>query len=252
MNEKNQNPLDAYSLTSKVFSDLLEITTDHLSINQETEIKTKSINLKYYRAIQNSLVSNISLENGNLKLPNMSQCNPSDPKCNPQPMMIQAFSLPKVLNTSNGDFLNISQSTTVSLSFYTEKKEKIKVENKGNFEILIKKDLNNFIIPEFKYINTTLNRSAFNSEKLIVNFLELENKNSSIHVQIKPAENLTTSYLVLIKFNEIPSLSKKKFEVFKALCPEDLIEDSFDIYYQVFSNMNNSIYYLKEKKWVLA
>lgn len=164
--------------------------------------------------------------------------------------MIQTFSMPIAVNGLNGKAVNITNSATVSLSYFTETNNKIKVNTENssgeNYEILIKKQLSPTEIPKFKFQNlTSLNYSL--NENLIFFGTNIANKNSSLHIQIKPL-NFSVSYLILLKYNQNPSLIKYSFDLSKVVCPgEDLIEYQNESYYQVFSSVNNTFTFLKEK-----
>ncbi|CAF0899284.1 unnamed protein product, partial [Brachionus calyciflorus] len=236
-NETSNSSIEILSSVSQIFNNLLNISSVHLGLNQESEVNTNSINLKFIKTDLNVVNKNISLENGDFKLPDSF----SSSELNKQ-FLIQTFSMAKPVIGQNGMQVNISDSSFVSLSFFnTENNREIPInfgeDTKIFFTVRIKRNLRNIEIPEFQIFNTT--KITVPLDKTIFFSFNVTNPNSSIHVQIKP-ENVSKAIIVLIKLNENPSFKLKVFDLFKIFCPNDLMIYNGTEFYQFFANMSTT------------
>ena len=216
----NNQRVEFFDMILKILNDILKIITKHLSISQQTEVNSPNIHYKTFRLVSTELNNKeIILSGGDLKISNNS--------INQMTTILQSFSIPHILYGINGKELNLDNSTLLSLSYFSESGEKLKVDN-GDFKIKIKRSAQNE--PEFIQYNQTNDTDP--TIKAIIYKTNLKDSNSSIIFQLKP-ENKTQSFLVLIKFNQNPSLLKRSYDLIFPLCPEMLINDTF---YQIFVN----------------
>ena len=124
-----------------------------------------------------------------------------------------------VFNGKNESF--VGSSGTVSLSFFDENRNKIKVSNS--------RTPIEFWIPREKYVESTkpfqfvhaLNITLSPYSKFIpFGFTINKVVNASLHIQIKPNDT-NLGYLALLKFNATPFLnsSYKDYDSFRIFCP---------------------------------
>ncbi|CAF1051923.1 unnamed protein product, partial [Brachionus calyciflorus] len=236
-NETSNSSIEILSSVSQIFNNLLNISSVHLGLNQESEVNTQSINLKFIKTDLNVVNKNISLEDGDFKLPDSFTSS----ELNKQ-FLIQTFSMSKPVIGQNGMQVNISDSSFVRLSFFnSENNREIPInfgENNENFfTVRIRRNLRNIKVPEFQIFNTTKNNVPL--DKTIFFSFNVTNPNSSIHVQIKP-ENVSKAIIVLIKFKENPSFKLKVYDLFKIFCPNDLMIYNGTEFYQFFANMSTT------------
>ncbi|CAF1033074.1 unnamed protein product, partial [Brachionus calyciflorus] len=239
-NETTNSSIESLISVSQIFNNLLDISSVHLGLNQESEVNTQSINLKFIKTDLNVVNKNISLENGDFKLPDSF----TSTELNKQ-FIIQTFSMPKPIIGQNGIQVNISDSSFVSLSFFnTENNNEVPIDNGNNtqqyFEVRLKRNSRNIKIPDFQIINTS--NITMPLDKTIFFSFNVTNPNSSIHVQIKP-ENVSKAIIILIKFNENPSFKLKVYDLFKIFCPNDLMIYNGTEFYQFFANMSTTTNY---------
>lgn len=219
-NCQDEKCLLLFNLVQKLLNDLLKIVNKHLRISQKIEILTFNLHYKILRLNSKELENkSIYLSNGEFKL--------SNKQLKHETTTLQSFSFPRILLGSNGKEKNLENSSMISLSYYSDTSEKIKIDNQS-FRIKIKQKFQNE--PEF----IQYNESNFTDPtiKAIIYKINLLDSNSSINFQIKP-ENKSQSFLVLIKFNKNPSLLYRSYDMIFPLCPEMLKENKF---YQIFIN----------------
>ena len=80
-NETSNKSTEGLSAVSKIFNDLLNISATHLGLNQESEVKTNCINLKFIRTSSDTMSNNINLDNGGFKVPDITNCSQNDLEC---------------------------------------------------------------------------------------------------------------------------------------------------------------------------
>lgn len=237
-NETTNKSIEGLNTVSDMFNKLLNISSEHLGLNQESEVKTKNVNLKFLKSSTQNVEKNINLENGQFKLPNLTKCQ--NDKCHDNRILLQSFSMPKPILGTNGDQFKLSGSSLVSLSLFDESNQEIKMNSSDRFfEIRIKKDTSQ-ISSEFKFVQTFDLKSKI--EKIVWFSFNVSNPWSSVHVQIKPI-NDSKAILALLKFNSDPSFKQKIFDLFRIFCPNDLIESNGTELYQFFVNMSTTAQY---------
>lgn len=216
----NNERVEFFNMILTVLNDILKIITKHLSISQQTEVNSSNIHYQTIRLVSTELNNKeINLSGGNLKIANNH--------LNQMTTILQSFSIPHMLYGINGKELNLDNSTLLSLSYFSESNEKLKVAN-GDFRIKIKRNVQNE--PEFIQYNQSNDTDP--TIKAIIYKTNLKDSNSSIIFQLKP-ENKNQSFLILIKFNQNPSLLKRSYDLIFPLCPKMLKNDTF---YQIFVN----------------
>ncbi|RNA44725.1 polycystin-1-like isoform X1 [Brachionus plicatilis] len=238
-NDTTNKSIEGLNSVSQMFNKLLNVSSDHLGFNQESEVKTKNVNLKFIKSSMDGIKKNINLDNGQFKLPNLTKCQ--NEKCNSDKILLQSFSVPKPILGTNGDQLKLSGSSLVSLSLFDESSQQLSMNSSENFfQIRIKKDSSQ-ISPDFQMVQTNNLSNQF--EKIVWFSFNVSNPRSSIHVQIKP-ENDSKAILALLKFNEDPSFKEKIFDLFEIFCPRHLKEYNDSMFYQFFVNMSTTASYL--------
>ncbi|RNA05799.1 polycystic kidney disease 1-like 2 [Brachionus plicatilis] len=212
----------------KILNDLLKTISKHLSISQRTEVLTSNMHYKSLRLLSAELdQQEIFLSDGQLKLTNNHN--------NQLTTILQSFSIPNILNGINGEQLNLDNSSLVSLSYHSDTSEEIKINN-ADFRIKIKRNVKN----EPEFIQYNISNDTDPTIKVIIYKINLQNSNSSIIFQIKP-ENKSQSFLVMVKFNQNPSLTFRLYDMMFSLCSDMLINDTF---YQIFINSSTVKSYL--------
>ncbi|RNA19749.1 polycystic kidney disease 1-like 2 [Brachionus plicatilis] len=220
-NLKSDNILDTYQSTSSVLDSLVNVSSLHLSMNHETEIKSKSIQVKIGRISAEQVANkNLSLEAGQFTLPQLNVTN--------SVLMIRGFSMPRIIANKN-PLLN--NSKVVSLSIFDQQNQEININN-SNFRIKIKRDQN-----ESHFKNFTPN----SQEKFAIIQVDLADSNSTINLQVKPAND--SSYIVLVGFGSRPSFESFTYDQIEILCQHDLNLDS----YQISLNANTIKKFLAKK-----
>ncbi|CAF0988120.1 unnamed protein product, partial [Brachionus calyciflorus] len=236
VNSKNStiNLFEFFESINILLNKLVEISSQHLSLNQETQIKSNNIDFKITRLesikMKNKL---LKLESGEIKLPERKDSGI---------FMIKTFSLPKILKSNDQ---SLRESPMISMSYFNQNSE-LKVTD-TLFEIKIKIDKNNE--PEFIFFNSSLmNFSNFTSNQNSICFTtQLYNANSSFNLHLKPL-NEVKAYIILIKFNEIPSFTKKIYDLVYFMCQSELIEDNNNTYYHVYMNLSIISKFFKSNK----
>lgn len=234
-NQTTNSSIEGLNIVSNIFNKLLNVSADHLGFNQESQVKTKNVNLKFIKSTTDTINKNINLENGQFKLPNLTNCE--NEKCNNDKILVQSFSMPKPVIGINGDALSLQDSSLVSLSFFDDNNQEVLMDNSDRyFEIRIKKNSSK-ISSSFKYVQTDKLESRI--EKIIWLKFNVSNPKSSIHIQIK-TDNDSKAILALLKFNSDPSFKDEIFDIFKIFCPDDLKEYDGSKFYQIFVNMSTT------------
>ena len=169
------------------------------------------------------------------------------------------------LGGNNGDNeTNIQSSRSISFGLYNSKSDEIKVNNLSSSKLIyfwISKD-SSVQIDSYQYIdilnytiNTSINSSYLNSSDgikqnkyklqngFLINGFKLSSlkSNVSIHIQIKPPKNKSSSYLTLLKYGDNPSFATNYYDSINIFCPQDLIKpnnNGDESYYLVFENMS--------------
>jgi hypothetical protein len=154
-------------------------------------------------------------------------------------------------NGDNGT--NIRSSRSIEFAIYNgDNGNEIQVNNLTSkpIDLWISKDPNVSIDP-FEYINVlndtltssnSSNKYILESGFLLIGF-KLSNlkSNVSIHVQIKPSMNKSSSYLTLLKYGDNPLFTTNYYDSLNIFCPQDLIkpnQNGDDSYYLIFENMS--------------
>lgn len=237
-NQTANNSIEGLNIVSNIFNKLLNVSADHLGLNQESQVKTKNVNLKFLKSTTDSINKNINLENGQFKLPNLTNCE--NEKCDDDKILVQSFSMPKPVLGINGDELSLKDSSLVSLSFFDDNNQEVLMNSSDRFfEIRIKKDSSKF---STSFRNFDTKKLSKQIEKLIWFKFNVSNPKSSIHVHIK-TDNYSTAIIALLKFNEDPSFKDGIFDIFKIFCPDDLKEYDDSGYFQFFVDMSTTAKY---------
>jgi hypothetical protein len=154
----------------------------------------------------------------------------------------------------NGDNeTNIQWSRSIEFAIYNgDNGNEIQVHNLTSkpIDLWISKDPNVPIDP-FEYINVlndtltssnSSNKYILESGFLLIGFkLSNPKSNVSIHVQIKPPMNKSSSYLTLLKYGDNPLFATNYYDSINIFCPQDLIktnQNGDDSYYLIFENMS--------------
>ena len=130
--------------------------------------------------------------------------------------------------------IDISSSSTLALTYYDKNYTTLQINNLKNlihFQIPRNTEplFDSYKLINVSSLNTSLNMNGF------INFALKTNKtNSSVHFQLKP-ENLTASYLALLKFGSSPSLAEQNYDAFKLFCASQNTN-----YYPFYVNMNQT------------
>ena len=118
----------------------------------------------------------------------------------------------------NGDNeTKIGSSAGLSMSFYDDQHNSIRVNNLVEpIHLYIKQD-SNVTTFEFKLINTSALKK---DSQFISNALQIKTVNASVHLHIKP-HTITLGYLIIFLRNGIASYSSTSanFDYAKILCP---------------------------------
>lgn len=202
---------------------MLETAVLHLSLDQDTQTKTKSIDLKYTRSIGSNVAGSVTIgENSEIKL--VSPCkilSLTDEICSDTSMTQQTYALRSAVTGMNGkDELNLWQSKSIGLSFYDDDKIEIPIRNKkedGNFEFWIERDTSLIKNFDFVFVNTKNYYSSLVSNQVFSMKFELKDNDVSVHFHIRP-ENVSVSYLILLKYANETNV--KKFDLWKIFCPK--------------------------------
>jgi len=148
---------------------------------------------------------------------------------------------------------NIQWSRSVEFAIYNgDDGNEIQVNNLTSkpIDLWISKDPSVPIDP-YEYINvlndTVTSSNSSNKYKLEDGFLligfKLSNlkSNVSIHVQIRPPMNKSSSYLTLLKYGDNPLFATNYYDSINIFCPQDLIKPNQNVdesYYLIFENMS--------------
>ena len=241
-NSHNSTNIENLEQSTKLILDqFTQLSSVHLSINQQTRIKSNSIDFHVARANSDNLQNkNIDLENGQFQLAKLD-CIKSK-----QNVMLKSYSMPEVVGSKDPSLAN---SPIVSLSYLSENQEEIKIkDNTDLFKIKIRRDLTKFDMVQFSHVETLFQNSTnplmSNRSAIYLKLKATQTINSSQHLQIKPLEQAQI-FVVLFKFNEMPSFTSKLFDFVHIVCPNKLIVKENDSYYQVSTNMSTTFKYLK-------
>ena len=78
------------SKSTEILNDVTKIASKHLGVNQETQIITKSIELKFFRSWSSNLKQEVSLEGASFSLPDPCELlNKTERVCNNTPVVQQ-------------------------------------------------------------------------------------------------------------------------------------------------------------------
>ncbi len=221
--------------TIKVLSDMTKIANMHLSINQETQIKSKGIDLNYLRASAEALKQDVLLPSGSIKLPDPCSLFDNTKNCSDRTLTQTSFEMANSLVGKNGkNESNIIGSKLISLSF-SDGKNEIDVKNLVEpIRISIPRDAN-ITAPDFEYINVSnITQNTYN--QLLTYVVNLTSPNVSIHFQLKPL-NESITYLMVIKYGMLPILNKEKqiYDNFRYACNKT--QEGNESFYLMFSNI---------------
>lgn len=209
---KSDKILDTYQTTSDVLQNLVNVSSLHLSLDHETEIKSKSIQMKIGRLTANKIDNKkLNIEAGQFTLP---QLNVSS-----NVLMVRSFSMPKIIGNKNS---LLNNSITVSLSIFDQESQEIKINN-SNFRIKMNRNSNE---TDFKHF------SPKSADQFATIQFDLIDTNSSIYLQIKSVND--TSYLALIGYGIRPNFDTFVYDDFEILCQSKL--NSEKKYHQVLLN----------------
>ncbi|CAF0898918.1 unnamed protein product, partial [Brachionus calyciflorus] len=225
----SSNLLTNYKISNSILNDLVNISSRHLSLNLETKTRRKNIDFIISRQKGNNLKDKIiELNDGQIKLPSYNNSNI---------LLLKSFSIPQIIN---GNSEHLKNSHMISLSYFDKDAQELKITNSNEnyFEIKIKRTIESDV--GFNYFNvSTFNLGNFTSmEKVVYIRTELDNLNSSLSFQLRPSNNESICYLVLIRFNEMPSFAKVLGDLFYILCDDDLLYDQKQLffYFQIILN----------------
>ncbi|CAF0880040.1 unnamed protein product, partial [Brachionus calyciflorus] len=258
--------------TNKKATEKLEVLTKKLSSylgnGEESKIRTDSISLDIKKNNASDFKEEFNIDQtAKIQIPsicdmlsqalNFSQSS----ECNQHTLIQKTVVLPLAITGQNGNNdIYVGNSKSISLNFYNDKNEPIKIENQKNpikfwiprdsnkikhNETFINIDLfnqddlnnNNLTSNETNQFNQTLPKSIFMLNK----FNLTSTSNTSIHIQIKPS-SFNVGYLVILKFNDNPHVksNSKLYDSWKLFCPSDLKNASNDSlgYFMFFMNMS--------------
>lgn len=195
--------------------------------NQTTSIKSYNVEINYKKRKLSNTNESIEMENLSIKLPSVCEMmyNGNQTLCENKLINQQVKILNSALIGLNGDNeTNVGKSKSISLSFYDDNDgSEIQVNNQTNpIEFWIQKDQNK---NDYKFYNLTYSNDLF-----LINTFFKKTANSSIHIQIRP-NNLELGYLILFKFDDIPSLtsSEEKYDFWKFYCPSGKFFNCYNI-----------------------
>jgi hypothetical protein len=232
--------------TVQILRDMSKIANMHLSLNQETQIKTKGLDLNYLRTKAESIKSEIKLQSGSISLPN--PCELFDPiiKCSDRKLVQQSYEMSNSFVGKNGlSETNILGSKLISLGF-SDGQNELSVKNlKNPIKITIPRDTNSSStgLPEFEFVNTSNSSNLTmngNSNQVLTFSLLLTSPSSSVHFQLKP-EVPTQTYLMLLKYGELPFINKERqiYDKFQFACQKQ--KEGNEQFYLLFSNISSNI-----------
>ena len=154
--------------------------------------------------------------------------------------MFKKAKLGAVAPSGKGDSGNTAGSSTLGLSFSAEDNSEIAVDNSDEpIDLLIPRAAD-FKMPVFEFIaatNITLNPTLpFLSE-----MFKVESFMSAIFIHLKP-ENDTVGYFFWNNNTTRPyyDATTRNYMKVEAFCPNDLISQQGDSFYQFFSNINET------------
>lgn len=216
-NLKSGKVMDTYQTTSDVLKNLVNVSSLHLSINHETEIKSKSIQMKIGRLSADKINhKNLNIEAGQFILPRINVSS--------NILMVRSFSMPKIIGNKNS---LLNNSKTVSLSLFDQDNQEIKINN-SNFRIKIKRNSNSSEA-DFKHF------SPKSSDNFATIQVDLIDTNSSIYLQIKSIND--TSYIVLIGYGIKPNFETFIYDDVEILCQSKLNSGNKN-YHQIILSAN--------------
>ena len=126
--------------------------------------------------------------------------------------------MPKAITGKNGNNdLNVTDSKIISLSYFNENNTEIKISNK-TIDIWIPRNKESKI-PLFTFVNSS-NLSLSNTNQLALFSLEINKKNVSMYLSFF-AENISTSYLFALRYNDFPVINEtmQDFDYIDIYCP---------------------------------
>ena len=120
----------------------------------------------------------------------------------------------------------ISNSSMISLSFFDENANEIQFINSNHpVDIFIKRDryLQDFDSTS-QYVNATQINIDLENSIFLTNSFKIKSNNASVHIELKPF-NLNTSYLMLLKFGNLPILNSTYSDLtsYRVFCPSKVI-----------------------------
>ena len=121
-------------------------------------------------------------------------------------------------NGDNESFIGFSSS--ISLSFYDENLNKMRIKNVSPIEVIIPRDPT-VTNTQYQYVNISqINLS--NGSLFLNNGFYVSQTNASVHLELKPL-NLSISYLIVMKLSSTPIVNSTytDFDFYKMICACD-------------------------------
>jgi len=237
------------------------MTSSHLSLNQNSSLKTGSMELNFLRSKASSFGDSLAVSEGNIKMPNLCHSvGAQGDDCENLKMTSQVFSLPVAppgQAQSGANAVNTKGSKSISLSFFGEDQSEQKISNSPQpFFFAIPRDTS-VPTPDFvTLVNHTLTRGrSFSSSssngsnstsgpinQLVLAGFAVAKNNVSIHYHIRPDDE-SLGYFAALKFGGNPYLNStyRRWDMWKVFCPWDLRTEDYNSFYVFFANMSHTV-----------
>lgn len=217
--------VDAFNSSQKILDSIVYSVNVYLFNGQTSTITTGSINMTNTKSYLSDVSSSVTLAsssgNGSFSLPDVCQVLDSylsdGESCQRTFVVQQMYAMANTITGQNGQSFNISSSSTLSLSYFSETNEEMPVQN-TLVHMWIPRSSGSSL-PDF----TEFNLSAvwlWNSSQLLNIGLNSSTTNKMIALDIMP-ENDSISYLVAMKYDAYPFAdpTNQSYDSFTIFCP---------------------------------
>lgn len=125
-----------------------------------------------------------------------------------------------IIGTNGNQQVNVVDSKTVSLAFYSDTSQEIEVSSyQDGISFWIGK--NSVSVPSFETVNIVNSSSLISSANQIRTFgVTLKSSDQALTIDLKPS-NTQIAYFMLLKYGTLPvvSSSGKSYDIMKVVCP---------------------------------
>lgn len=125
-----------------------------------------------------------------------------------------------IIGTNGNQKANVVDSNTVSLAFYSDSSQEIKVSGyQDGISFWIGKNLDS--VPSFDTVDIFNSTSLISSANQIRTFgVTLKSSDQALTIDLKPS-NTQIAYFMLLKYGTLPvvSSSTKSYDTMKVVCP---------------------------------